>query len=145
VARVFFLYLLKEAPQPLDVNLDQWLICVGLLGLMLGCQHTSTLLFMMRRPEITMYLLVYIDNIIVVSFSMSIDDRLVQQLCSEFAIKPTTIWLYFRLLAVLIGLLSSVFALCVITMFCMHGLHLRADFLLYARSDADLAVRSDDQ
>jgi hypothetical protein len=33
VARVFFLYLLKEAPQPLDANLDQWLICVELLGL----------------------------------------------------------------------------------------------------------------
>jgi hypothetical protein len=41
VARVFSFIPLKEAPQPLDTNLDQWLIRVGLLGLMLGCQHTS--------------------------------------------------------------------------------------------------------
>jgi hypothetical protein len=41
MARVFFLYLLKEAPQPLDAKLDQQLICVEILGLMLGCQHTS--------------------------------------------------------------------------------------------------------
>jgi hypothetical protein len=31
----------KEVPQPLDANLDQRLIHVGLLGLMLGCQHNS--------------------------------------------------------------------------------------------------------
>jgi hypothetical protein len=41
VARVFSFMPLKEAPQPLDTNLDQRLIRVGLLGLMLGCQHTS--------------------------------------------------------------------------------------------------------
>jgi hypothetical protein len=41
VARVFFLYLLKEAPQPLDANLDQRFLHIGLPGLKLGCQHTS--------------------------------------------------------------------------------------------------------
>jgi hypothetical protein len=34
VARVFSFIPLKEAPQPLDANLDQRLIRVGLLGLM---------------------------------------------------------------------------------------------------------------
>jgi hypothetical protein len=41
VARVFSFIPLKEVPQPLDANLDQRLTRVGLLGLMLGCQHTS--------------------------------------------------------------------------------------------------------
>jgi hypothetical protein len=38
---VFFLYLLKDATQPLDTNLDQRLIRVRLPGIKLGCQHTS--------------------------------------------------------------------------------------------------------
>jgi hypothetical protein len=41
IARVFSFMPLKEAPQLLDTNLNQRLIRVGLLGLMLGCQHTS--------------------------------------------------------------------------------------------------------
>jgi hypothetical protein len=41
VARVFSFIPHKEVPQPLDANLDQRLTRVGLLGLMLGCQHTS--------------------------------------------------------------------------------------------------------
>jgi hypothetical protein len=41
VARVFSFIPPKEVPQPLDANLDQRLTRVGLLGLMLGCQHTS--------------------------------------------------------------------------------------------------------
>jgi hypothetical protein len=41
VARVFSFIPPKKAPQPLDANLDQRLIRVGLLELILGCQHTS--------------------------------------------------------------------------------------------------------
>jgi hypothetical protein len=41
VARVFSFIPPKEAPQPLDANLDQRLIRVELLGLILDCQHTS--------------------------------------------------------------------------------------------------------
>jgi hypothetical protein len=41
VARVFSFIPPKKAPQPLNANLDQRLIRVGLLKLMLSCQHTS--------------------------------------------------------------------------------------------------------
>jgi histone deacetylase 1/2 len=42
---------------------------------------------MLRRPDITMYLLVYVDDIIVVSSSHSAVGRLVHGLQSEFAVK----------------------------------------------------------
>lgn len=47
----------------------------------------DTSLFMLRRPDLTMYLLVYVDDIIVVSSSHSAIDRLVHGLQSEFAVK----------------------------------------------------------
>jgi hypothetical protein len=55
VARVFYLYILKETPQPLNVNLDQWLIRVGLLGLMLGCRHTSMWRDMAKQKLLDFY------------------------------------------------------------------------------------------
>jgi hypothetical protein len=42
---------------------------------------------MLRRPDITLYLLVYVDDIIVVSSSTTAADRLVHQLGASFAHK----------------------------------------------------------
>jgi hypothetical protein len=47
----------------------------------------DTSLFMLRRPEVTIYLLVYVDDIILVSSSSTAASRLVQNLRSEFAVK----------------------------------------------------------
>jgi hypothetical protein len=42
---------------------------------------------MFHRPEVTMYLLVYVDYIILVSSSITAASRLVQNLCSDFTVK----------------------------------------------------------
>jgi histone deacetylase 1/2 len=44
-------------------------------------------LFIFKQPDITVYLLVYVDDIIVLSSSSSAIDRLVQRLCQEFVVK----------------------------------------------------------
>jgi hypothetical protein len=46
-----------------------------------------TLLFLLQRPEVTMYLLVYVDDIILVSSSATATDRLIASLSSDFAVK----------------------------------------------------------
>jgi hypothetical protein len=43
--------------------------------------------FMFCHPEVTMYLLVYVDDIILVSSSVTAASRLVQDLRSAFAVK----------------------------------------------------------
>jgi hypothetical protein len=43
--------------------------------------------FMFCHPEVTMYLLVYVDDIILVSSSMTAASRLVQDLRSAFVLK----------------------------------------------------------
>jgi hypothetical protein len=42
---------------------------------------------MLHRPEVTLYLLVYVDDIIVVSSSAAATDHLVHQLHTSFALK----------------------------------------------------------
>jgi histone deacetylase 1/2 len=44
-------------------------------------------LFLLQRPEVTMYLLVYVDDIILVSSSASATDHLIATLSSQFSIK----------------------------------------------------------
>jgi histone deacetylase 1/2 len=79
---VIAMYGLKQAPRAWHAR----------LGLAL-CDHgftpstADTSLFMLQRPEVTMYLLVYVDDIILVSSSSLAASRLVQDLCSEFAVK----------------------------------------------------------
>jgi histone deacetylase 1/2 len=47
----------------------------------------DTSLFIFRRPDVTIYLLVYVDDIIVISTSVSATDRLLRQLNTPFALK----------------------------------------------------------
>ena len=54
-----------------------------------GFQESTadTSLFILRRPDITVYLLVYVDDIIVLSSSSQAIDRLILGLRHEFAVK----------------------------------------------------------
>ncbi|KAK1618915.1 hypothetical protein QYE76_024432 [Lolium multiflorum] len=49
--------------------------------------RTDTSLFLLQHPEVTMYLLVYVDDIILVSSSATATDRLVASLGATFAVK----------------------------------------------------------
>jgi histone deacetylase 1/2 len=76
------LYGLKQAPRAWHARLGSVLRRHGFVP-----SSADTSLFMLRRPDITMYLLVYVDDIIVVSSSHSAVGRLVHGLQSEFAVK----------------------------------------------------------
>ncbi|XP_071681644.1 uncharacterized protein [Lolium perenne] len=76
------LYGLKQAPRAWHARLGSVLRDHGFVP-----SSADTSLFMLRRPDITMYLLVYVDDIIVVSSSPSAVGRLVHGLQSAFAVK----------------------------------------------------------
>jgi histone deacetylase 1/2 len=76
------LYGLKQAPRAWHARLSTVL---GGLGFIASTADTS--LFILRRPDIVLYLLVYVDDIIVVSSSTAAIDRLVHQLRGSFALK----------------------------------------------------------
>jgi hypothetical protein len=60
------LYGLKQAPRAWHARLSSVLVVLGFTP-----STADTSLFMLRRPDITLYLLVYVDDIIVVSSSTS--------------------------------------------------------------------------
>jgi hypothetical protein len=60
---------------------------------------------MFHRPEVTMYLLIYVDDFILVSSSITAASRLVQNLRSDFAIKDLGSLRYF--LGIAVALVSS--------------------------------------
>jgi histone deacetylase 1/2 len=66
------LYGLKQAPRAWHARLSS-----VLTGLGTASSTADTSLFMLHRPEVTLYLLVYVDDIIVVSSSVAATDRLV--------------------------------------------------------------------
>jgi histone deacetylase 1/2 len=76
------LYGLKQAPRAWHSRL-----CSVLGGLGFKSSTADTSLFILRRPDITLYLLVYVDDIIVVSSSPAAIDWLIQQMRSSFALK----------------------------------------------------------
>jgi histone deacetylase 1/2 len=76
------LYGLKQAPRAWHARL-----CSVLGGLGFQSSTADTSLFILRRPDTTLYLLVYVDDIIVVSSSTGAIDRLIQQLRGSFALK----------------------------------------------------------
>jgi hypothetical protein len=76
------LYGLKHAPRAWHARLCSVLTSLGFTPSM-----ADTSLFILRRPTVTVYLLVYVDDIIVVSSSTVAADRLVVQLGSSFALK----------------------------------------------------------
>jgi histone deacetylase 1/2 len=84
------IYGLKQAPRA-------WHACVGSAlrshGFVPSTADTS--LFLLQRPEVTMYLLVYVDDIILVSSSATAKDRLIASLSSDFAVKDLGKLYYF--------------------------------------------------
>jgi histone deacetylase 1/2 len=76
------LYGLKQAPRAWHARLGAVLHAHGFVS-----STADTSLFLLQRPEVTMYLLVYVDDIIVISTSDSATDRLLASLSSAFAVK----------------------------------------------------------
>ena len=66
------LYGLKQAPRAWHARLGSALRAHGFVP-----STTDTSLFILQRPEVTMYILVYVDDIILVSSSVAATDRLV--------------------------------------------------------------------
>ena len=76
------LYGLKQAPRAWHARLDSTLRAHGFVP-----STTDTSLFLFQRPSVTMYLLVYVDDIILVSSSPTAADALVAVLGKDFAVK----------------------------------------------------------
>jgi histone deacetylase 1/2 len=76
------LYGLKQAPRAWHARLSS-VLC----GLGFTTSTADTSLFILRRRDLTLYLLVYVDDIIVVSSTSAAIDRLIHQLRSSFALK----------------------------------------------------------
>jgi hypothetical protein len=76
------LYGLKQAPRAWHARLGAALRAHGFIP-----STTDTSLFLLQRPEVTMYVLVYVDDIILVSSSVTAADRLVSSLSVAFAVK----------------------------------------------------------
>jgi histone deacetylase 1/2 len=76
------LYGLKQAPRAWHARLSSVLATLGFTP-----SRADTSLFILRRPAVTLYLLVYVDDIIVVSSSSTVVDRLIHQLGTSFALK----------------------------------------------------------
>ncbi|KAK1647157.1 hypothetical protein QYE76_064962 [Lolium multiflorum] len=76
------LYGLKQAPRAWHARLGAALRAHGFIP-----STADTSLFLLQRPEVTMYLLVYVDDIILVSSSVAATDRLISSLGDAFAVK----------------------------------------------------------
>ena len=84
------LYGLKQAPRAWHARLGSVLRALGFIP-----STADTSLFLLQRPEVMMYLLVYVDDIILVSSSDADADRLVSALSEEFAVKDLGALHYF--------------------------------------------------
>ncbi|KAK1610470.1 hypothetical protein QYE76_034143 [Lolium multiflorum] len=84
------LYGLKQAPRAWHARLGSVLRAHGFVA-----STTDTSLFLLRRPEVTMYLLVYVDDIILISSSDAAADRLASNLSGDFAVKDLGALHYF--------------------------------------------------
>ncbi|KAK1652972.1 hypothetical protein QYE76_070777 [Lolium multiflorum] len=76
------LYGLKQAPRAWHARLSSVLTALGFTP-----SKADTSLFVLRRPDITLFLLVYVDDIIVISSRGTAIDRLIHQLRDSFALK----------------------------------------------------------
>ncbi|KAK1630656.1 hypothetical protein QYE76_004971 [Lolium multiflorum] len=76
------LYGLKQAPRAWNARLAAALRVHGFAP-----STADSSLFLLQRPEVTMYLLVYVDDIILISSSPSAADALVHALGADFAVK----------------------------------------------------------
>lgn len=76
------LYGLKQAPRAWHSRLSTKLQDLGFIA-----SKADTSLFVFRKKNVTMYLLMYVDDTIVTSSSQWAMNRLVQQLHQDFAVK----------------------------------------------------------
>jgi hypothetical protein len=76
------LYGLKQAPRAWHAHIGSVLCTHGFVP-----SIADTSLFLFQRPQLTMYLLVYVDEIIVISSSKSVTAHLVTALGADFAVK----------------------------------------------------------
>ena len=76
------LYGLKQAPRAWHARLGSALRALGFVP-----STADTSLFLLQRTEVTMYLLVYVDDIILISSSDDAAGRLVTALSGDFAVK----------------------------------------------------------
>jgi hypothetical protein len=76
------LYGLKQAPRAWHTRLATALRAHGFAP-----STADSSLFLLQKPQVTMYLLVYVDDIILVSSSQSAADALVLSLGADFAVK----------------------------------------------------------
>ena len=84
------LYGLKQAPRTWHARLGSVLQAHGFVS---STAHTS--LFLLQRHEVTMYMLVYVDDIILNSSSDAAAERLVSSLSGAFAVKDLGALHYF--------------------------------------------------
>ncbi|KAK1661389.1 hypothetical protein QYE76_049548 [Lolium multiflorum] len=84
------LYGLKQAPRAWHARLSSVL---GSLGFSPSVADTS--LFILRRPDVTIFLLIYVDDIIVLSSLEGAIPRLIGKLRSEFSVKDLGALHYF--------------------------------------------------
>jgi histone deacetylase 1/2 len=84
------LYGLKQAPRAWHARLSSVL---GRLGFRPSTADTS--LFILQRSDVTIYLLVYVDDIIVVSSTATAIPKLISQLRADFSVKDLGILHYF--------------------------------------------------
>lgn len=89
------LYGLKQAPRAWHARLSSVLATLGFTA-----STADTSPFILRQPDTTIYLLVYVDDIIVVSSSSTATDRLVHQLGNIFALKDLGPLRYFLIIEV---------------------------------------------
>ncbi|XP_043694422.1 uncharacterized mitochondrial protein AtMg00810-like [Telopea speciosissima] len=76
------LYGLKQAPRAWFQHLSQYLVGLGFVA-----SKTDPSLFLYRSSSVIIYLLIYVDDIIVTSNTASQVTALLQQLANEFSIK----------------------------------------------------------
>jgi histone deacetylase 1/2 len=84
------LYGLKQASRAWHARPNSFL---GSLGFSPSIADTS--LFILRRLDVTIYLLVYVDDIIVLSSTAAAIPRLISELQSEFSVKDLGVLHYF--------------------------------------------------
>lgn len=76
------LYGLKQAPRAWYSRLSSKLMALGFVA-----SKSDTSLFIYRKSSITIYMLIYVDDIIVASSSQAATDALLKDLSHEFALK----------------------------------------------------------
>jgi histone deacetylase 1/2 len=76
------IYGLKQAPRAWHTRLSGVLATLGFVP-----SSADTSLFILQRSNVTVYLLVYVDDMIVISSSVAAADRLVAGLSTDFSVK----------------------------------------------------------